>query len=172
MISSRRMHQTPRSIQWSSSKHVGGWKKKQITASGCGNIAKRTSTTKVSNTVKTLLYPTFRGNTATEWENSRESETLGAYLTMKQQSGSPSWWPAITVSKIGLVIHPFHHWLAASPGGLVNDLASNDPRACQNPYAIRSMDLIHAATQKKEFYSALKNGRLQLKYTHNYFYQV
>ena len=93
------------------------------------------------------------------------------YLAVKQESGSP----AITVSKSGLVIHPFHHCLAVSPDGLINDPASNDPQGiieCKNPYAIRSMDLIHAAAQKKEFCLALKNGRLQLKYTHNYLYQV
>ena len=41
-------------------------RKKRITASVCGNIAKRRSTTKVANAVKSLLYPTFKGSIATE----------------------------------------------------------------------------------------------------------
>ena len=65
-----------------------------------------------------ILSAKFRGNIATEeWGNSEESETLGAYLAMKQQNRSPT----ITVRKSGLVIHPSHHWLGASPDGLVND---------------------------------------------------
>ena len=131
--------------------------KKRITASVCGNIAKRRSTTKVANAVKSLLYPTFRGNIATEWGNRKESETLGAYLAMKQKNGSPT----ITVRKSGLVIHPSNHWLGASPDGLVNDPMSNDPEGiveCKNPYSIRNMNLMEAITQNKDICLALKNG--------------
>lgn len=57
-----------------------------MTASLCGNIAEHRSTTKVANAVKILLYPTFRGNTAIEWGNSKDLETLGA---MRQQHPQP-----------------------------------------------------------------------------------
>ena len=146
-------------------------RRKRITASVCGNIAKRRSTTKVANTVKSLLYPTFRGNIATEWGNHKESEALGAYLALKQQTGSPT----ITAHKSGLVIHPSHQWIAASPDGLINDPTSNDPEGIveiKNPYAIRNMNLSEAITQNKDMCLTLKNGSLHLKHTHNYFYQV
>ena len=38
-----------------------------------------------ANAVKSLLYPTFKRNIATEWGNHKELETLGAYLPLKQQ---------------------------------------------------------------------------------------
>lgn len=65
-------------------------RRKRITASVWGNVAKCRSTTQVASAVKSLLYPTFRGNVATEWGNRKESETLGAYLALKQQTGSPT----------------------------------------------------------------------------------
>ena len=65
-------------------------RRKWITASVWGNVAKCRSTTQVASAVKSLLYPTFRGNVATEWGNRKESETLGAYLALKQQTGSPT----------------------------------------------------------------------------------
>ena len=134
-------------------------RRKRITASACGQIAKRRTTTKVANQVKALLYTSFKGTTATKWGSLQEPETQSAYLTMKQGMS-----PAIAVCKSGFVIHPSHHWLGASPDGLVNDPTSADPKgivAYKNPQ--------NAATQRKDFCLALTDGTLRLKRTHSYF---
>ena len=93
-----------------------------MTASMCGQIAKRRSTTKVAKLVKTLLYPTFRGNVATQWGIDQEPETQHLYLLQKRLVS-----PGISVCKSGFLIHHSHHWLGASPDGLVIDPSSSDP---------------------------------------------
>ena len=121
-------------------------RKKRITASTCGQVAKRRSTTKVASQVKTFLYTSFKGNAATKWGSLQEPETQSAYLTRKQSTSS-----AIAVNNSEFVIHPSHHWLGASPDGLVSDPTSADREGIveyKNPYATRSMTLQNAATHR------------------------
>ena len=52
--------------------HIGSniWlaeRRKHITSSNTGAIARQRSTTKVANAVKSVVYCMFRGNIATEW---------------------------------------------------------------------------------------------------------
>ena len=153
---------------------VGGnlWmaeRRKRITASVCGTIAKRRTTTKVGNLVKTLLYSTFRGNTATEWGKLHETESKETYLREKRRVS-----PHISVTESGLVVHHYHHWLGASPDGLVYNPVSTEPEGIvefKNPYSARTMTL-QDASQSKGFCLVNKDGSLQLKRTHVYFYQI
>ena len=145
-------------------------RRKRVTASVCGQIAKRRCTTKVANLVKTLLYSTFRGNSATEWGRHQEPETQQAYLLKKRLVS-----PHISVHNSGFVVHHSHHWLGASPDGLVNDPTSSDPDGIveyKNPYSIRLLSLADAALQRKDFCLADKDGSLQFKRSHAYFYQI
>ena len=146
-------------------------RRKRVTSTVCGQIAKRRSTTKVANLVKSLLYTSFKGNKSTKWGISQEPTTKSAYLTRK---GTLS--PEITVRNSGFIIHSSHHWLGASPDGLVNDPSAEDPKGIveyKNPYAVREMTLRDAATQRKDFCLAVNDqSHLSLKRTHNYYYQV
>ncbi len=59
------------------------WKyerRKRITASRVGGIAKMKETTKKSNKVKDLLYSTFRGNEATRYGSEKEEQTTHQYI--------------------------------------------------------------------------------------------
>ena len=145
-------------------------RRKRITSSVTGNIAKRRSTTKVAPLVKTLLYSTFWGNAATQHGHEQEPATREAYLSAKRECS-----PGISTQPSGLVIHPTHHWLAASPDDLVTDPASSDPLGVveyKNPYKFRETTLVDAATQDKTFCLTWNDGSLSLKRTHAYYYQV
>ena len=99
----------------------------------CGQIAKQRSTTKVAKLVKTLLYPTFQGNVATQWGIDQEPETRHLYLLQEHLVS-----PGISVLKSGFLVHYSHQWLGASPDGLVNDPSSLDPEGIiefKNPYS-------------------------------------
>ena len=147
-------------------------RKKRITSSTSGKIAKRRSTTKVGNMVKSLLYNQFRGNAATNWGKEQEPITQEKYVQHMRQQGNTQ----LTVQPSGLVIHPVHSWLAASPDGLVNDPCVQNPFGLveyKNPYSHRDSTL-QTAAQTKDF--CLKanpqNGELTLKTTHDYYHQI
>lgn len=147
-------------------------RRKRITSSNTGLIAKRRTTTKVANTVKSLLYCTFRGNVATEWGNLQEPATCKAYIDAKHSTS-----PGISVKSSGLVIHPEHHWLAASPDGLVTDPAVSDPTGIvefKNPYKHREVLLKDAASEAKDFCLTVnaQTSSLRLKKSHHYYYQI
>ena len=97
-------------------------RRKRVTSTVCGQIAKRRSTTKVANLVKSLLYTSFKGNKSTKWGISQEPATESAYLTRKQTLSLD-----ITVRNSGFIVHSSHHWLGASPDGLVNNPTAEDP---------------------------------------------
>ena len=121
----------------------------RITSSVTGTIAKRRSTTKVAPLAKTLLYSTFRGNIATQHGHEQEPATREAYLVTKREAS-----PGISTQPSGLIIHPTHHWLAASPDDLVTDPASPDPLGVveyKNPYKFRSTILVEAASRPRIF---------------------
>ena len=143
-------------------------RRKRITSSNTGAIAKRRATTKVANMVKTVLYSTFRGNIATEWGKLQEPATCEAYIEAKRSSS-----PAPSVKSSGLVIHPEPHWLAASPDGLVTDPTTPDPTGIvefKNPYK----PLSNPASEAKYFCLTIctKNSSLRLKHSHQYYYQI
>ena len=74
--------------------------------------------------------------------------------------------PALETTLIGLVIHPNHHWLAASPDDLVYDRTVADPLGIaeyKTPYKFRFDVLLNAATNEKDFCLKYKDDHLGLK---------
>ena len=53
----------------------------------------------------------FQGNAATQWGNEQEPRARADY-----EADTGHW-----VDEVGLVVHPEHDWLAASPDGLIED---------------------------------------------------
>ncbi|CAM4568373.1 unnamed protein product [Leuciscus chuanchicus] len=82
--------------------------KLRLTASTAKRVPKR-STTDPQKCLNEHLYPTFTGNTATQ--HGKENETN--VTTLMESRGH-------TVEKRGLVVHPDHPWLGASPDGILD----------------------------------------------------
>ena len=74
-------------------------RRKRITSSNVGQIAKRRSTTKVTAKVKQLLYTNFHGNRATDWGLLQEDVSRVEYLKVKQISS-----PGFAFETGGLVV--------------------------------------------------------------------
>lgn len=150
-------------------------RRKRITASVVGGIAKMRRTTKKSKKVENLLYTKFRGNAATRYGSTMEDTAIQEYETYQQQHGHPN----LMVEACGLSISLNDPWLAATPDGLVNDPngdASQHPGLVEikNPYTARTQTLMEAS-QKSTFcleQSKDNNSTLRLKPRHDYHYQI
>ena len=86
-------------------------RKKRMTASKIGSIGKMRKTTNRRNTVKELLYSTFKGNKATQYDCMKEEETIQQYITHQQCNGHPD----LSVDKCGLHVSVTNPWIGASP---------------------------------------------------------
>ena len=154
------------------------WKmerRKRITASRVGGIAKMRSTTKRSKRVQEMLYSTFRGNMATQYGMEMEDTARVEYATHQQQHGHAD----LAIESCGLIVALDNPWIAASPDGIVQD-SSNAAHPVglveiKNPHSVRQLTLTEACNssafclQKKQI-----DGHVtfSLKRKHDYYYQV
>lgn len=151
-------------------------RRKRLTASRVGGIAKMKKTTKRSNKVKELLYSVFRGNAATQYGMQMENITQSDYVSYHQHTGNHS----LTVEKCGLFVSPANPWLAATPDGLVYDpVDANQPFGLvefKNPHSARGKTLDEACDsttfclERKEM--GAKELTYKLKKRHDYYYQI
>ena len=147
-------------------------RRKRITASTVGRIAKRRPSTKVANAVKQHLYTVFRGCAATRWGHLQEPRSQLKYIQKSVQES-----PDLQVHKSGLVVSAAHPWLAASPDGLVVDPQEESSAQgvveYKNPYNAREMTISEAVKKVKDFCLVEdENGQTTLKKSHPYYYQV
>jgi len=147
-------------------------RRKRITASNVGKIAKRRDTTKVRFLVKELLYTKFEGCTTTRWGLLQEESTNTRYLEEKHRIS-----PNLSTSHSGLIVSSDNPWLAASPDGLVYDPTESSPYGIveyKNPHSVRNKTLHEAATTKNGFCIKLdkETNSLALNRKHDYFCQV
>ncbi len=146
-------------------------RRKRITASNVGAIAKMRASTQRSKKVKQLLYNSFKGNAATHYGISNEDDTREKYITYMKQHGHSN----LSVEKCGLFVSTENPWLAGTPDGLVHDPDSTQPLGLleiKNPYSVREM-MISEAVEKPSFYLEKKEDNIyKLKPRHNYYYQV
>lgn len=143
-------------------------RKCRLTASNFGTIARRRPTTPVGRSVKTLLYDTIREARPLQWGREHEQDARKAYL---QKCGTTT-----VLTHCGLVIDAEHGWLACSPDDLALD-STADPDHQQGlveykcPYSAKDIT-VEEACKKKDFMSTLSNGKVCLKRTNKYYYQV
>ncbi len=126
------------SDQWRSER------RKRITASNIGVIAKMRSTTKMSKKVLELLYTGFKGNKATTYGSEKEGIARQEYITYPPQNNHPD----LVVHDCGLFVSKDSNWLAATPDGLVDDPSDSiHPTGLleiKNPYTAKDKDLTEA----------------------------
>ncbi len=80
----------------------------RITASTAKRVPKR-PTTNPKKILNEHFYPAFKGNTATKYGKENEDNII---QLLKSRGHA--------VERRGLLIHPEHHWLAASPDGILD----------------------------------------------------
>ena len=148
-------------------------RRKRITASKVGGIAKMKETTKRSFKVKALLYSSFRGNQATRYGTEMEDMAIKQYITYQHENDSPR----LTVQKCGLFISEDNDWLAATPDGVVHDPCDtkhpNGLLEIKNPFSVRGKSIEEACTTSSfclELDKQKKEPRLKRR--HDYYFQV
>jgi len=121
-------------------------RRRWITSSLAGSIAKRWLTTPVAWMVHQKLYATFRGNAATRWGLENESDSAKQYVTYLRTS-LPE---AMVTTTCGLVVSVTHPWLAATPDGWVYDTTSiispDGLVEFKNPSSYKDMTIKEAVT--------------------------
>ena len=148
-------------------------RRKRITASVVGGIAKMREKTKRSKKVESLLYSTFRGNQATRYGQLMEQATIEQYVTYQRRHGHPD----LRVNNCGLFISRLNNWLAATPDGIVHDPNSAEHPfglvEIKNPFLAKDMDLDEASCNSS-FCLELdrKTKTRRLKHRHDYYFQV
>lgn len=151
-------------------------RRKRITASMSGGIAKMRATSKRSKKVQQLLYNIFRGNTATRYGSEKEDETRQQYITYMKQNGHPN----LTVEACGLFVSLENPWLAGTPDGLVHDPSDDSSQPLglveiKNPYSARNLTLgeaIKSPTLCLEQNKKEDNKTYKLKRRHDYYFQI
>ena len=146
-------------------------RRKRITASKVGTIAKMRVTTKFSATLQQLLYNKFGGNAATRCGQNNEDEARKLYVHYMREHTE------IHVDHCGLFISPENPWLAASPDGLVTDPADESSHLGlveikKNPYSASEQAISEAATSTAFCLKQNKDGTYSLKPRHNYHFWV
>ena len=86
-------------------------RRKRLSASKVGSIAKIRKTTNRMNKVKKLLYSRFKGNKATQYGCMKEEETIQPYITHQRCNRHPD----ISEEKCGLHVSVTNPWIGASP---------------------------------------------------------
>ena len=146
-------------------------RRKRLTASKVGSIAKMRKTTKRSSKVKNLLYSGFRGNEATRYGMANEEKARQDYITYRGRNGHPD----LNVDEYGLFVSLIDPWLAASPDGIVYD-----PRDSAHilgvveikcPFSMRGKMLAEAC-QTATFCLEDTQNKYTLKHRHDYYYQI
>lgn len=131
----------------------------RITASNFGKVCKLRATTSRKNTVKSILYNNFSGNSATNY--GIECEPLAKAAFEKEIN--------IKIQPSGLFIDKTHNFLAASPDGLIECDGIIEIKC---PYSIKDITPKDAVQSGKLKFATIQNGKCNLKTNDNYYFQI
>ena len=139
----------------------------RLTLSNFGAVCRCRKSTPVANMVKSLLYNSISSNVRSlHWGRENEANARQSYIEEMARRGTP-----VATKSSGLVISTSNSCLACSPDGMVEDKGSTGTVEFKCPYSARDITPVEACATKG-FYCALKDGKLELKQTHKYYYQV
>ena len=148
-------------------------RRKRITASVAGGIAKMKEKTRKSKKVESLLYSTFRGNQSTRYGTLMERTTIEQYVSYQRQHDHPG----LRVDSCGLFISELNNWLAATPDGIVHDPSDTvNPSGLleiKNPFSSKDMDFDEACSKASFCLELDKHTNTKrLKRRHDYYFQI
>ncbi|CAG2245735.1 unnamed protein product [Mytilus edulis] len=143
----------------------------RLTASNFGLIFKRNPKIPVTPLLNQLLNSKFYGNSATRHGLSEERITIKEYIQYKLKQNVH-----VKVERMGLVIDKTHKFLAGSPDGKVTEEEIGKPPSVglieiKNVLYRKDTSFTDAVKQVKNFCLELKEKKLQVKRSHNYYYQ-
>ena len=107
-----------------------------------------------------ILFPSFRGNKATDWGNANEKSAMREYESSIKFKVLPA----------GLFVDENLPFLAASPDGVVSDGEGLVEIKC--PYNCRDITPEEGVKNKTVTFMEVKDGRYKLRRRNRYFYQV
>jgi hypothetical protein len=146
------------------------WKSERrcrLTASTFKDVVVRNPTRPVGPLVQRFLYGTFSGNRYTRAGLANESVATQEYVMYKSQKGVK-----VQVHSTGLVVHPTHQYLAASPDGKVCEVpGSTGLLEIKTVLQNNRLTFEQAAVKQTNFCLKLVDGKLQVKPTHPFMYQ-
>uniref|UniRef100_A0A1Y1LUC9 YqaJ viral recombinase domain-containing protein n=1 Tax=Photinus pyralis TaxID=7054 RepID=A0A1Y1LUC9_PHOPY len=134
-------------------------RKKRITASNFGRVCKLRKTTSTAKLVSQLLYTTFAGNSSTTFGLENEETAIKLFQNAHN----------VSVTQSGLVIDDELPYLACSPDGLVGNNCIIEIKCSPKSGPLSPLE---GAKQKKIDFCVIENGKLTLKRSHNYYYQI
>ena len=142
-------------------------RRKRVTASVFGDIVTRRTSTPSAPLVKRLLYATFKGNIYTRHGLSAEPTTVQEYILEKAKNNI-----SVKVTALGLVIHREHHFMAASPDGMVTELETGDTGLLEVKNLLYNKRiLLKQAAKSSSFCLKFGEGKLHLRHSHKYYHQ-
>lgn len=132
----------------------------RLTASNFGTVIRRHDYTPCHNLVQNLLFPKELNTPAIMYGRVREPDALARYSSVK----------GVEVTRCGIFISSDYPYLAATPDGLVGEDSLVEVKCLPS---VKDKLLMDVAKEKKSTLCLeIKNGCLQLKKTHRYYYQV
>ncbi|KAI4463178.1 exonuclease phage-type/recb c-terminal domain-containing protein [Holotrichia oblita] len=136
-------------------------RKRRLTASNFGSVVKRKDSTPCHNLVKNLLSKRFVETPALRFGKVKEAVAISLFEKQMNMKVLPA----------GLFVDTEYGFLAASPDGLIGENYLIEVK-CLYSLNKTGETLEDAVQAKKNVCIELVNGKLQLKRSHNYFYQI
>ena len=142
-------------------------RKLRISASILKTVCHRKADTNVESFIKNKLAPKSINSVAINYGRTNEDTAVSCYIEYQEKRGTK-----LTVHKCGLFIDPSIPWLAATPDSLVKIGQDTGCLEVKCPFVCAKKSIAAASLEQSSFCLQNSNRNLQLKTSHQYFYQV